>query len=857
MNPQNNITHLQARTLLQSSLDGSLTDVQLQDLDEHLATCSDCREYAMQIQSFDQHIMRSLQSHWAGAQFTESDIESRLSMLLPEMRKNQEKIRSANAFRSLGWVALVALLIVSLVWTIKTLAPIPNQVPAEVISPETTSYSLLPTESPLPTVQVSSQNLVPTPIPGILPSNSASVFPNVTFSFNSDFPTSPESLTVFQQQLSEAVTPDSARQVASQWGINGEIYAIPSEGMDDRIFEAMDGSHTMRFLNFPDQYIYEVGYVSPDYGSALMDNGPLPSFDEQVRIATNFLEPFGILDLPYRTMPLETERGVVAFVPLLEGNPVVQEIGVDRSNIGWVDVKVNSPGQVTLVEYSRHEYIPIGEYPILSAQQAWDRFSNDVDLQHTRYAVLSPERPNSYQSWVQSYQPGEKVDLYGWVNTYQPVDQTMPPLVMMNNLPVIGASSAMIPSSPYDVRFIHTWGEIQDNTMGGIELNLTGWEDSSLMEEYITGTLQTQDGSLQLVTPDRVLTLINPPADISVGFQVGVQGVILEGDPATFDWKFIETGEIPFSYGASNSCGGGGGGGGGSTPDANFGGGRFAFLNFDTGPAPVATQVIVPYQPGDEIQAVTGIASITKHLYLGDKSSIEVNFYPDPPDSLAPGWGYALNGENLAGIEQYQNLPVRIWGFVDHLDKGIVFIKIDHYEPVYPGIQIQAWSGTEQIVSLEGQDVVIFTTTTGESYVVNSSLDWGAEGNVIGNLGDLIELEGYVKPDQQFGGYSILKDLAGSYPGDDVVDSAQISIWDHTQDPGSNPGAVLQGNVTIDRIELAYDAINLDRCQASAAQDPNMAPWLYVQPMWIFNGHFDDGRRLIVQVQALPDEYLK
>jgi hypothetical protein len=31
---------------------------------------------------------------------------------------------------------------------------------------------------------------------------------------------------------------------------------------------------------------------------------------------------------------------------------------------------------------------------------------------------------------------------------------------------------------------------------------------------------------------------------------------------------------------------------------------------------------------------------------------------------------------------------------------------------------------------------------------------------------------------------------------------------------------------------------------------------LYVQPMWVFTGHFDDGRRFIIQVQALPSEYL-
>jgi hypothetical protein len=242
---------------------------------------------------------------------------------------------------------------------------------------------------------------------------------------------------------------------------------------------------------------------------------------------------------------------------------------------------------------------------------------------------------------------------------------------------------------------------------------------------------------------------------------------------------------------------------------------------------------------------------------LGGKSSDEVYLYPEPPRDLATGWGYSLIGENLSGIEQYQNLPIRVWGQVDRLENGMVYITVNRYEPVYPGVQIQAWSGAEQIVILDGQDVVLFTTSSGENYVINSSLEWGAESSVIGYLGDLIEIEGYVIPDKLVGGYSVLKDLAGSYPPDGVVDSAQVSVWDHTQDPGSDPGAFLQGQVTIDHIELAYDAINLDRCQVSAAEDPNLSSYLYVQPMWVFNGHFDDGRRFIVQVQALPEEYLR
>jgi len=242
---------------------------------------------------------------------------------------------------------------------------------------------------------------------------------------------------------------------------------------------------------------------------------------------------------------------------------------------------------------------------------------------------------------------------------------------------------------------------------------------------------------------------------------------------------------------------------------------------------------------------------------MGGKSFDEVYLYPELPRDLATGWGYSLIGENLSGIEQFQNLPIRVWGQVDHLENGMIYINVDRFEPVYPGTQIQAWSGTEQIVSADGQDVILFTTSGGEKYVINSSLVWGAESNVIGYLGDLIEIEGYIIPDNLVGEYSVLKDLAGSYPPDGVIDSTQVSVWDHSQDPSSNPGAVLQGNVTIDTIELAYEAINLDRCQAAAAEDPNMAAWLYVQPMWVFNGHFEDGRRFIAQVQALPDKYLK
>jgi hypothetical protein len=387
-------------------------------------------------------------------------------------------------------------------------------------------------------------------------------------------------------------------------------------------------------------------------------------------------------------------------------------------------------------------------------------------------------------------------------------------------------------------------------------LNLAGWEGSTLTDEYITGTLTTQSGQTQLVALDRTLSLIDPPADIPEGTQVGIQGVVLDGNPPELNWKFIETGQIPFSYGTSNTCGGGGGGGNASS-DANFGSGAFALLNLDGQIASTATQVSLPYQPGDEINTASGTVYITQHIYLGGSTSLQVVFTPDPSSGLDTDWAYSLIGNSLSGIDQYNNLPIQVWGQVNRLENKTVYIDVTRFEPVYQGEQIKVWTGTEQILTLDGKSVVVFTTSAGESYVLKSSLDWGAEGNIIGRLGDLIEIEGYIIPDQKVGGYLVVKDTSGSTQPDGVANSAQVQIWDHSQDPASNPGAVLQGTVTIDKVELAYDAINLDRCQASAADDPNMAPWLFVQPMWEFTGHFEDGRRFIVQIQALPDEYLK
>ncbi len=70
-----------------------------------------------------------------------------------------------------------------------------------------------------------------------------------------------------------------------------------------------------------------------------------------------------------------------------------------------------------------------------------------------------------------------------------------------------------------------------------------------------------------------------------------------------------------------------------------------------------------------------------------------------------------------------------------------------------------------------------------------------------------------------------------------------------------NPRLQISGNVTIDQAELAYAALSTHNCTAAIAGNPDMAGQLLVQPIWRFTGSFEDGRRIEIQVSALPEDY--
>lgn len=848
------LSHIEARQALSVAADGKLDMRHQPALEQHLAECTECRAYAEQLRALEAQLSASLQARWPSQTPGNQDMAPTLEKIHTQARKKAMKNILSGSIRGLAWGALAILLLAVLTWSIRTLLPQPITNPAGETTPlaspdatlSPTEALLQPTEAPLntPTLEVS------TPTPATISAGKVSLFPQLEINFTAALPQAPDQLTLYINQLSEAVNIQSAREKAASLGVSGSVYNEPSEGGSDYIIlNVNDGWNSVRFFSFPDQFIY-----TPFYRTMPAVNPGTLTFDQRLQAATQYLQAIGLLSVPYVAGKSETDLTQVRFAPLLDGYPVVFGIGVNPGLWGWINVTVNADGAVSQVDYSNHNFQAVGEYPILSAQQAWERFTSDTELKHSQYAVLAPEQPNTYRSWARNYPVNQPLELYGYSYSYEPADAESQPLVIFGSWPVSNPQ-AFTPQHPYD--FLHVWGQLEESADGKQYLTVDRWEISSSTDDSISGTIQRQGDLGLLVSQDRTLLLPDLPADLPDGAEVWARGVTLPDNSGypKLEWSFIETGSIPSSYGGSNSCGGGGGGGGGGPENADFGSGGFAMLNLNGEPTP--TSIPIPYQGGDKISDVAGTINATLHQYSGGQSTLEVYFYPDASSGLSSDFGYKLEGAGINGLEQFNNLPVHIWATFNRLEDYYLVFDVERFEPLYPAAQIQEFAGTEAIINLEGTDVILLTTQDGQNYVLESSYNWPAQDQLIGRAGDLIGIEGFIIPDKLISGYAVIRQTSGEMPPDGIVSSAGPSIVDETQNQAFDLNAYMQGKLTIEQVELVYYSIVLDRCSITASSDPNIVSWLYVQPIWVFSGHFEDGRRFVVQVQALPDEYLK
>jgi LysM repeat protein len=266
----------------------------------------------------------------------------------------------------------------------------------------------------------------------------------------------------------------------------------------------------------------------------------------------------------------------------------------------------------------------------------------------------------------------------------------------------------------------------------------------------------------------------------------------------------------------------------------------------------VGQSLYVPMSEPTEqpVQDLRGILSI-KIKNKGDGTSVKEYELEVPQDS---GFGIlTMGGSILSELDPYNALPILVTGTIN--TQGI--LVVDSYKIPYPDLQFQILKGTQRTEQIDEQNVVIFTTEDGKSYVEYMvTNNFPNTTSITGSPGDLIQQEVLIIPDETFGGlpvahiYQSLIIQEGA--PEMLVQANQIRTYNEPDDPMMAPNYA-PPNLTIDHVELVYYVSN----PYYQVNDPNYSQRSpYIEPAWHFQGRYDDGTEFDVIIQALKPEFL-
>lgn len=153
------LSHLQARELIQRSVDGLLQASQQRQLEQHLAGCVECRAYAGQLSALEAGLRAAMLAHWPQGSLSSPARNDLVKKLQSEFGKGAPPPAGPLA-GGLKWLLLLLVPLLALgIWT---LLPQAGFAPAATGTPTVSS-------SPTPSITPSaSQTLTPSPAVQIL-----------------------------------------------------------------------------------------------------------------------------------------------------------------------------------------------------------------------------------------------------------------------------------------------------------------------------------------------------------------------------------------------------------------------------------------------------------------------------------------------------------------------------------------------------------------------------------------------------------------------------------------------------------------------------------------------------------------
>jgi hypothetical protein len=747
-------------------------------------------------------VAESLQPNSAFVKKTETTLRDAFAA-----KKEKAMKRSALLWQSLaGAVAVIALALL-INWLVRGMAPqvVPTPMPAK--NP-TVALTIVPTLSPAPTA---------TPQ---LPSYD---WRGTTVYRATAFPAAPTEVGMYTYSPTNPATIDSARSLAGRFGIQGEVYQAPGNVVGTTSLLVTDGKQRL--------YVDTDGYFSyyAEYGRVY--TGKPISKETAAGPVDAFLKAHGF-DFDYQ---LEVANGMgdgwFYIVPLpLEGRPIRSDFG----QVYGMSVQVSPDGQVVglNVNLLNLDAQPVGQFGIISAEEAWQKV---IDPNNTLGVLESVRSAPSGgpQMWVRVYPDNETVTIYGNVSTNPSVEAGKPPFITLDIYTLTGSTTGL-EDVGRDV-VVEASGQFVDE--GGIrKFRVDAWQSSSQFSpDYLEGNLRKEGEQVIFSSQGTDYVLNDVPADVPLPLEnVNLSGFRVEQN---FEWQNI-------SYYGENSMGGGGGGGG-----------DFAKLNLSGIPVPWPTPIPAelrvtpePLPTGQRVEGLRGM--LTVNIYEKADGSRRSDYVFSTTDAT-----YLLAGDNLQELDAYHNRPVTIWGTVTGYNQNqSPIVALERYEIPFPDLKFQILTGTQKLITLDGQQVTLFTGEDGKSYV--QLMPAGVpDNNLIGVEGDKVQVEALIIPDETFGGTPAMRTFSGamavnpkngeSIPLEITADKPYV-LPESLDTAGGSPPTLM-----IETIELVYYTSDP---HYSAAYPEAVTP--YIQPVWRFYGHYSNGSEMEIFVQALKQEYL-
>jgi peptide/nickel transport system substrate-binding protein len=149
------LTHQQAQEFLQLAADGLLDANALEQLQAHLDSCHECRQYADELTELELQLARSLRARWPSLRPNDRAVQRGIDEIQIRVGRRHWVQRLYESAGTVAWAALIVALVVLMAWLFRMVTPQIAATPGDSL-----------TDTPMPaTAQPILEILTPTPKP--------------------------------------------------------------------------------------------------------------------------------------------------------------------------------------------------------------------------------------------------------------------------------------------------------------------------------------------------------------------------------------------------------------------------------------------------------------------------------------------------------------------------------------------------------------------------------------------------------------------------------------------------------------------------------------------------------------------